>query len=490
MHGIRVLEAETNIGATRQVDSAIPCVIGQSDIRLGSLSRDKKLHSPVIAYSFDEAKEKLGYNENWGNTIYEAMFVLFKIFNVSPVVFINVSGASAADWETVTDETISVYGTEGRETIYTAKSMWADPESITITGLTAGKDFTAEVKMDAENFSTHVEIRDLTGKITETTKINYKTVVGAAAASYTGGYDAETGKTSGIDLVDTVYHECGVLPSVLLAPDAAGKANYETVTAALIAKAKQYDGVFSAVAAIDLDDGIKDYSDAADAAKKLASPYAVACWPGAPYGEWKYIHRSVLFAGMCASTDADYGGIPYASPSNRACPVTGGTVWTYGTTKIEATDINLTLAQANAVENAGVWTGLRLDAWKAWGTYTTAVSTSSDPKDIFISVRRMLNWHKNSFIVNYFAKIDNPANTRLIENLIDSENKRIDGLKAIGAVAGGKMEFRAEDNPVGNLLAGKLTFRQKLGFWVPAREIENTIEIDTELVAAALGGEA
>ena len=100
----------------------------------------------------------------------------------------------------------------------------------------------------------------------------------------------------------------------------------------------------------------------------------------------------------------------------------------------------------------------------------------------------MLNWHKNTFIVNYFSRVDNPANTRLIENLIDAENRRIDGLKAIGAVAGGKMEFRAEDNPVGNLVAGKLKFRQKLGFWVPAREIENTIEIDTELLLEAIGG--
>ena len=47
----------------------------------------------------------------------------------------------------------------------------------------------------------------------------------------------------------------------------------------------------------------------------------------------------------------------------------------------------------------------------------------------------------------------------------------------------------AEDNPTGNLMAGKLRFRQKLGFWVPAREIENIIEIDAELLRDALGGE-
>jgi hypothetical protein len=38
-------------------------------------------------------------------------------------------------------------------------------------------------------------------------------------------------------------------------------------------------------------------------------------------------------------------------------------------------------------------------------------------------------------------------------------------------------------------MAGKLRFRQKLGFWVPAREIENIIEIDAELLRNALGGE-
>lgn len=499
MHGITVLEASTNVGATRQVDSAIPCVIGTCDIRRGSLSREEKLYKPVIAYSFEEAAEKLGYEEfDWGMfTLHEAMYVLFKIFNISPVVFINVQGASESDWTAVTDETIRVWGDDGNgNTTYTVSARYADPESITITGLTAGTDYTVAISEPTGQ----VVITDKNKKITSTTKVRYKKMNVASTSSFTGGYSATTGKTSGIDLVDDVYHTCGVLPSVLLAPGFTDSADYASVTRALIAKARKYDGAFSAIAAVDLDTTETKYDAIVTAAKNTADTYAVQCWPAAKYDvkltdgvetytETQLIHRSTIFAGMCALTDADYGGIPYASPSNRACPIPGGCAVKYGNT-ITYPEINLTFAQANAVENAGVWTGLRLDTWKAWGTYTSAVNDSTDPKDIFISVRRMLNWHKNTFIVNYFSKIDNPASTRLIENLIDGENKRIDGLKAIGAVAGGKMEFRASDNPVSSILAGKLTFRQKLGFWIPAREIENTIEIDTDLVANALGGEA
>ena len=73
MHGITVKEAATNVVATKQVDSAIPCVIGTAPVHMGT---ERGTGKPVIAYSYEEAVEKLGYSDDWKSyTLCEAMYV-------------------------------------------------------------------------------------------------------------------------------------------------------------------------------------------------------------------------------------------------------------------------------------------------------------------------------------------------------------------------------------------------------------------------------
>ncbi len=469
MHGITVTEAATNVVATKQVDSAIPCVIGTAPVHLGT---ERGVGKPIIAYSYEEAAEKLGYSGDWKSyTLCEAMHVLLRVFGVTPVVFINVLDAEK-HVEKVTTAVLDV--SDPSKPVVKDKGILV--ETLTIGEYKAGVDYTAAVRADG-----YVEITPLKGALDEDAAVSYTKIVPGMVTDtdVLGGYDDETGECTGIELVDDVYHVCGVIPATLIAP---GWSHSNTVAAALRAKAKLFDSAFSAVSAVDIGVKEKKYGTVAETAKNCADTYTVQCWPCAPMDAERIVHRSTIYAGMCASTDADYGNIPYASPSNRPVPLDG-------LCTEDGEEITLNYKQANAVENAGVYTAVRLDTWKAWGTYTSAVNASGDPKDIFIAVRRMMNWHKNTFVVNYFSKVDNPADTRLVENLIDNENKRIDGLKSIGAVAGGRMLFLDADNPIGNILAGKLRFRQKLGFWVPAREIENVIEIDTDLLKAALGGE-
>lgn len=468
MHGITVKEAATNVVATKQVDSAIPCVIGTAPVHMGT---ERGTGKPVIAYSYEEAVEKLGYSDDWKSyTLCEAMYVLFRVFGVSPVVFINVLDVKKHK-EKVAAGTLDL--TDSQKPIVKDSGILLD--TLKLGEYAAGKDYT--VRHDENGYAA---ITPIGVTIDASVKVEYEKLVPnkVTAQDIVGGYDAETGESTGVELVDDVYHICGVIPATLIAP---GYSHEDTVSDVLAAKAKEFDTVFSAVAACDVGVNEKKYSAIVEAAKARANTYVVPCWPCAPLDTSCVVHRSVIFAGMCASTDADYGNIPYASPSNRPLPLDG-------LCTEEGEEITLNYKQANAVENAGVYTAVRLDVWKAWGTYTSAVNASTDPKDIFIAIRRMVNWHKNTFVVNYFSKVDNPSNTRLIESLVDNENKRIDGLKNIGAVAGGRIQFLDADNPIGNIMAGKLKFRQKLGFWPPAREIENVIEIDAELVKKALGG--
>ena len=51
------------------------------------------------------------------------------------------------------------------------------------------------------------------------------------------------------------------------------------------------------------------------------------------------------------------------------------------------------------------------------------------------------------------------------------------------------MEYRREDNPIGNVIDGKIKFRQYLAPYTPAEDILNVLEFDPSMIEAALGGE-
>ena len=78
-------------------------------------------------------------------------------------------------------------------------------------------------------------------------------------------------------------------------------------------------------------------------------------------------------------------------------------------------------------------------------------------------------------------------NQVLIESIVDSENIRC-AAYAPDKWAGASIEYRRSDNPTADILAGKMTFRQKIAPYTPAQEINNTLSYDTDLLASVLGG--
>ena len=104
----------------------------------------------------------------------------------------------------------------------------------------------------------------------------------------------------------------------------------------------------------------------------------------------------------------------------------------------------------------------------------------------------MFNWHANSFILTYFDEVDDPMNAVLIQSVVDSENIRCASY-APDKWAGASIEYRLADNPVTNIAAGKVVFRQKIAPYTPAQEIDNVVSFDLDLLSttlAAAGGES
>ena len=80
-HGIQVSEKQTQIVAPVQVDSAVQVVVGLAPVNMGNLSDPL---APQIAYSYEEAVEKMGMSaDHLTYTICESIKLSFATYNVN-----------------------------------------------------------------------------------------------------------------------------------------------------------------------------------------------------------------------------------------------------------------------------------------------------------------------------------------------------------------------------------------------------------------------
>ena len=69
---------------------------------------------------------------------------------------------------------------------------------------------------------------------------------------------------------------------------------------------------------------------------------------------------------------------------------------------------------------------------------------------------------------------------------MDTENIRGNSYVSQGKCARAEIEFNADENPVTDLINGKLTFHQHLAPYVPAEDILNILEFDPYALQEAL----
>ena len=97
----------------------------------------------------------------------------------------------------------------------------------------------------------------------------------------------------------------------------------------------------------------------------------------------------------------------------------------------------------------------------------------------------MFAWVGNSVILTYWSKVDNNMTPRFVDSIVDSINIWLNGLTAEGKLLGGRVEFKAEDNSLVDIMRGKARFHIYLTPPSPAREMEFLLEYDTSYVLAA-----
>lgn len=476
MHGVRVQENPTSVSTPVVNESGVPVIFGTAPVNLAAdpANATNKL---FLCNTFAEAKAAVGYSEDYDSfSLCQAMDAFFKVFGVGPVVLCNV--LDPATHKKAYEEVVSV--TNG-QAVSTAEGVLLSGLTVKsdANDLTLGTDYTVEFNNKGQVVVTLVSEGvtsvTLTGNQLDTSAVTADDIIGS--------YDTVSGKETGLELVRKVYHLFGVAPGLLLAP---GWSQIPSVGIALAAKCEDVSGVFKCECVVDIDcgaTGAKKYTDVerVKTDSGYLSEHMIALWPMVTYAG-KRMAYSAIYAAMVAYTDFNNDSVPSLSPSNRALRI-GSTVLADGT------EVSLDTIQANELNAVGVVTAVNMNGFKAWGNNTAAYPAVTDPKDRWISCRRFFSWWGNSFIMNYLEKVDNPANYRLIESIVDSENVRGNSLVSQGKCAGIKMVYNREDNPIDNVLAGKIVFRQYLAPYTPAEDILNILEFDPSMIEAALGGE-
>lgn len=480
-HGIFIQEEATALTVPITGNSSVQVVIGAAPINMAE-NPAELVNVPILANSATEAKAALGYSNKMAKgeyTLCQTMYATSNLFVVSPVVYINVldpakhkKSLAESQYPVVNKQaTINVEGVL-RDSLTVKNSTGA-------VALTEGTDYSAEFNEDGHLILTMIaggkgiSATSLTvsGNVLDPSMINKEDIIGA--------YNPSTGAETGAEVIRQVYPKLGIVPGLLIAPEWSQEPE---VGVALAAKAALLNGVFKAMALVDLDTTkATKYTDTKKVKEDsgFTSKFCYPLWPKAKVGD-KVLSMSAVVGALIAYTDAENDDVPSISPSNKMLGVTGVCLQ-------DGTEVTIDQDQGSTVNSYGVATAINVNGWRLWGNYTGAYPSGTDAKDIWFPVRRMFNWHGNTFIQTYFSKVDNPMNHVLIESVVDSENIRC-GAYAPDKWAGASIEYRQSDNPTSDILAGKMTFRQKIAPYTPAQEIENILSYDIETLTNVLQG--
>ena len=477
-HGVYASEQPTTMSAPVAGTAGLQVVIGTAPV---NMLKDpaSAVNAPKLVTTYAEAVAAMGYSPDFKNfTICESISASFQVMGVAPMVLINVLDPAKhkkalAETEVQINSGVAVLEVQG--VLLDGLVVKAGD-----TALTAGEDFTTAWNSDGTLNIVVIPGGNAAKATALTVSGNQLDPSMVTDAEIVGSVDVNTGKETGMEVLRQVYPLLSMFPGLVIAPRFS---KHPTVAAALQAKTKGLNGVFKCNCIVDIDSsatGATKYADVKKTkeAQAVTDPNAYAVWLYGKIGDVIY-SGSALAAALTAYTDVQNDDTPNVSPSNKTVNITAACLE-------DGTEVLLDQEQANIVNSYGVATWLNMNGFRLWGNNSAAYPGTTDPKDRWFSVRRFLNWAANTFILTYFSKVDSPANKRLIEAIVDSENVRGNGFVARGVCARYETVFNEDENTTADLLDGKLTFHQYITPFTPAEDIEDIIEFDPNALSGAL----
>ncbi len=473
--GVTVAEQATSVAAPRKAAVGIPYFVGTAPVHMAKKAAPAM--RPVLAKSWDEAVEKLGYSEDWKKyTLCEAMYSHFQLYGCQPAIFCNVLDPArmiqdvAAKEFTVVDHRAAL------------------PEDATLGGKlivkTVPEDGTEAKTLTADtDYSAFYDGGTLALELLEDGAAYDAKKLSAAFQQLDPGAVEQADIVEGVGAVDLCMSTAGVVPDLLLAP---GWSHDTTVAAVLATKAETISGLFKGKALIDIDtsaDGVREYSGLTEHKNKnnFVDPAQILCWPMVKLGEHMY-HLSTQLAGLMAAVDTDNKGIPYESPSSKNLKIDGCCL-------ADGTEVFLTCPQADLIAGGwGIVTALNFPdmGWIAKGNYTACFPGNTDVKDQFIPVSRMFDFIGNTLVRTFWPQLDRPMTAPLLRSMVQSSNGWLVGLVGSGYLYGARAEILANENDITELLQGHIKLHVYNAPPVPMQKVDVTLEYDVSYAETAI----
>lgn len=478
-HGVRVKEEGDTTVSPVTGTAGLQVVFGTAPVNLAK-DQEAVVNTPVVCRTMQEAKELLGYSEDFkAYTLCQSMYACFKAFAVAPVVFVNV--LDPAKHKKVNDE--KEYAVANGQVLVTEKGILKSSVKVKSGEETLLEDADYVLSFDGggQLLITMVSEKAVAASTVMVTSESLDPEA-VTEEDLIGGYDAVTGKETGLEVIRQVYPKTGMVPSLIMAP---GWSHKPEIAAVMIAKCESINGVFMSECVLDLDtEAVRKYTDVEEYKENngYADPHAIVLWPKV-LADSRQMYYSAMYGAMTAYIDASNDDVPSISPSNRLINVEGAVLE-------DGTEIFMDRQQASMLNGIGVVSLVNEAGWRAWGNNTSVYPDITEMKDRWICCRRMFTWMANSLITIYHERVDNPANYRLIESICDSENIRLNSYVSAGKLAGGRIEYNEEENSVEKVMNGQVIFRIYIAAFTPAEDIVFILKFDPALLEASLTGGA
>jgi len=468
-HGVSTSVKETSVSTPIVAASGIHFAVGTAPVQMVN----GKVNEVLMFNTYAEAVEALGYSDDWEKYgLCEEIYTAFMLYQVSPVFCVNVLDPEKHK-KTAAETTFTV--TDGQAKL----PPDAISTSIKVSGKTLGTDY--DVFYDDDNcvveFLTEApETAAITYDIVDTTAVTKSDII--------GGYSATTKKTTGLELIDSVFPKYTEVPDIILCPNWSQDSE---VAAVMAAKAENINAIFEAMAILDVDTtetGALHYSDvpAWKKSKNFAKKNELVCWPKVKLGDRKFNFSTQLAGSMAAvDNDTSYGdGTPCESASNKSLQADSACL-------ADGTEVLLDVQNANYLNDNGVITALNFyNGFVSWGNYTAVYPSSTDPVDYIYSISRMFKWVAKTVTLSYWNSVDRKMTRRLLDAIMQGVNDWLNGLTAEEKILGGRVELLESENTLTALMAGRAKFHIYLTPPSPLQQMEFVLEYDVSYLSALL----
>lgn len=468
-HGVNAQRKATSVSGTVTASSGIIFAVGAAPVQ----AVNGKCNEVIMANTYEEAVEALGYSDDFKSFgLCEVMYTAFQLYKVAPVFFVNVLDPTKHNREvrpvemTVTDNQIKL-------------PYEAIAGTVTVSDKVVGTDY--EVFYTDSNciveFLKTTEKATVGYSVVDTSMLNADDVI--------GGFSVETKKTTGLELIDSVFPKYTYAPDLIVCPNWSYNAQ---VAAVMAAKAENINNVFEAMAIIDLDasegTGSTYYTEAPQQkkAKNFSKPEEIVCFPKLALGDKVFNYSSHLAASMAlVDNTEDYGGgTPCESASNKSLQADRTVLY-------DGTEVLLDVTKANYLNDNGIVTALNFyNGFVSWGNTTACFPSNTDPVDYFYSVNRMFKYVGKTLIMSYWNTVDRKITRLLIDSIVQGVNDWLNALTAEGRLLGGRVEFNESENSQTALMAGRASFHTYLTPPSPLQELDFTMEYDLSYLSAML----